>query len=71
MIFQEPMAALDPVYTIGEQIAETIVQHEGIGRADGDEACARTAGACEDPVGGAAAEELSRTKCRAACGSGR
>ena len=23
------MAALDPVYTIGEQIAETIVQHEG------------------------------------------
>lgn len=31
MIFQEPMAALDPVYTIGEQIAETIVQHEGVG----------------------------------------
>jgi peptide/nickel transport system ATP-binding protein len=33
MIFQEPMAALDPVYTIGEQIAETIVQHEGLGYA--------------------------------------
>ena len=32
MIFQEPMAALDPVYTIGDQIAETIVQHEGVGR---------------------------------------
>ena len=32
MIFQEPMAALDPVYTIGEQIAETIVQHEGLSR---------------------------------------
>jgi peptide/nickel transport system ATP-binding protein len=30
MIFQEPMAALDPVYTIGDQIAETIVQHEGV-----------------------------------------
>ncbi len=29
MIFQEPMAALDPVYTIGQQIAETIVQHDG------------------------------------------
>ena len=32
MIFQEPMAALDPVYTIGEQIAETIMQHEGCGK---------------------------------------
>lgn len=30
MIFQEPMSALDPVYTIGAQIAETIVRHEGI-----------------------------------------
>ena len=30
MIFQEPMIALDPVFTIGVQIAETIVRHEGI-----------------------------------------
>jgi peptide/nickel transport system ATP-binding protein len=29
MIFQEPMTALDPVYTIGEQIAETVIRHEG------------------------------------------
>jgi len=29
MIFQEPMSAFDPVYTIGEQIEETIVRHEG------------------------------------------
>jgi peptide/nickel transport system ATP-binding protein len=28
MIFQEPMTALDPVYTIGDQIAETVVRHE-------------------------------------------
>jgi peptide/nickel transport system ATP-binding protein len=28
MIFQEPVTALDPVFTIGEQIAETIVRHE-------------------------------------------
>jgi peptide/nickel transport system ATP-binding protein len=32
MIFQEPMAALDPVYTIGEQIAETIIQHDRVDR---------------------------------------
>jgi peptide/nickel transport system ATP-binding protein len=32
MVFQEPMSALDPVYTIGIQIAEAIVRHEGISR---------------------------------------
>jgi len=32
MIFQEPMTALDPVYTIGEQIAETVMRHEGCSR---------------------------------------
>jgi peptide/nickel transport system ATP-binding protein len=32
MIFQEPITALDPVFTIGEQIAETIVRHEAISR---------------------------------------
>ncbi|OYU49237.1 MAG: dipeptide ABC transporter ATP-binding protein DppD [Rhizobiales bacterium PAR1] len=35
MIFQEPMTALDPVYTIGHQIAETVVRHEGCSYADG------------------------------------
>jgi peptide/nickel transport system ATP-binding protein len=44
MIFQEPMAALDPVYTIGEQIAETIVQHEGC---DNRTAMARALGLLE------------------------
>ncbi|MGJ5199670.1 MULTISPECIES: ABC transporter ATP-binding protein [unclassified Bradyrhizobium] len=29
MIFQEPGLALDPVYTIGRQIAETVMRHEG------------------------------------------
>jgi peptide/nickel transport system ATP-binding protein len=29
MIFQEPALALDPVYTIGHQIAETVMRHEG------------------------------------------
>jgi peptide/nickel transport system ATP-binding protein len=30
MIFQEPMLALDPVYTIGDQIAETVVRHKRV-----------------------------------------
>jgi peptide/nickel transport system ATP-binding protein len=33
MIFQEPMTALDPVFTIGDQLAETIMRHEPVGRA--------------------------------------
>jgi peptide/nickel transport system ATP-binding protein len=36
MIFQEPMTALDPVFTIGRQIVETILRHEKIGRADAE-----------------------------------
>ncbi|MBM3264273.1 MAG: ABC transporter ATP-binding protein [candidate division Zixibacteria bacterium] len=32
MIFQEPMSALNPVYTIGQQIGETIRLHAGTGR---------------------------------------
>jgi peptide/nickel transport system ATP-binding protein len=33
MIFQEPMLALDPVYTLGDQIVEAIRQHEDVSRA--------------------------------------
>jgi peptide/nickel transport system ATP-binding protein len=32
IVFQEPMTSLNPVYTVGEQIAEAIRQHEGLGR---------------------------------------
>jgi peptide/nickel transport system ATP-binding protein len=35
MIFQEPMLALDPVYTIGDQIAETVTRHLGVTWAQG------------------------------------
>ncbi|GAB7523756.1 dipeptide ABC transporter ATP-binding protein [Paraburkholderia sp. 2C] len=34
MIFQEPMTALNPLFTIGEQIAETIVLHDGVSAAE-------------------------------------
>ena len=31
MIFQEPMTSLNPVYTTGEQIAEVLRRHQGLG----------------------------------------
>jgi len=34
MVFQEPMTALDPVYTVGDQIAEAVMRHEGCSRAE-------------------------------------
>jgi peptide/nickel transport system ATP-binding protein len=36
MIFQEPMTSLDPVYRIGDQIAETVIRHRKCSRADAD-----------------------------------
>ncbi|WP_295545457.1 dipeptide ABC transporter ATP-binding protein [uncultured Pseudacidovorax sp.] len=33
MIFQEPMTSLNPVFTVGEQIAESVRAHQGMDRA--------------------------------------
>ena len=30
MVFQEPMSALNPLHTIGDQIGEVMTQHEGL-----------------------------------------
>jgi peptide/nickel transport system ATP-binding protein len=32
MVFQEPMTSLNPVYAVGEQIAEVVRLHQGLGR---------------------------------------
>lgn len=34
MIFQEPMTSLNPVFTIGDQIAESVIRHQGLSPAD-------------------------------------
>jgi oligopeptide/dipeptide ABC transporter ATP-binding protein len=34
MILQDPMASLNPLFTIGEQVAETLRVHEGVSRAN-------------------------------------
>jgi len=35
MVFQEPMSSLNPVFTVGDQIAEVLRIHEGVGRGVG------------------------------------
>jgi peptide/nickel transport system ATP-binding protein len=37
MIFQEPMSALDPVFTVGDQIAETVRTHFPVSRKEAQE----------------------------------
>jgi len=40
MIFQEPMVALNPAYTVGEQVAECFMIHEGLQRREAYERAA-------------------------------
>jgi oligopeptide/dipeptide ABC transporter ATP-binding protein len=34
MVFQEPMSSLNPVFTVGDQIGEAAIVHQGLSRAD-------------------------------------
>ena len=71
MIFQEPMTSLNPVFTIGDQIAEALALHERIDRGarPGDRAVEML-----EPVGipdaARSASTSIRTSSRAACASG-
>ncbi|MDW7650194.1 MAG: ABC transporter ATP-binding protein [Bacillota bacterium] len=44
MIFQEPMTSFTPVYTIGDQVSETIRLHEGISRKEAKKRAAEMLG---------------------------
>ena len=57
MVFQEPMSSLNPVFTIGDQVAESLTIHKGMRR----KAARERAAALLDLVGlPAAARQLSR-----------
>ena len=70
MVFQEPMTSLDPAFTIGDQIVETIKAHSSDEHERGPRARdrdARSGSASRTPR---AASTTTRTSSRAGCASG-
>jgi len=42
MIFQDPMTSLNPVYTVGQQLVETIVLHQNVSKSEAREIAAQS-----------------------------
>ena len=69
MVFQEPMTSLNPVFTVGEQIAESIRLHQGLAQPRGAGRGAAHAGPGAHSGSPQACWAAIRTSCRAACAS--
>ncbi len=52
MIFQEPMTSLNPVFTIGDQIMEAILFHQGVHKAEARRKAIEMLGRVKIPVSG-------------------
>ena len=70
IIFQEPMTSLNPVYTVGDQIAEVVRQHEKLSRKQAIDRRGRDAAAGEHSQSARAGCTTIRTSSPAACASG-
>ena len=69
MILQDPMASLNPLFTVGDQIAETLRAHEGMPRR-GAWTRARELLAAVNIAAPERRVSEYRTSCRAGCASG-
>ena len=69
MIFQEPMTSLNPVLTVGDQIAEAIRLHHDVGRGAARARGDRDAAHWSRSPSPSGASTSTRTSCAAACAS--
>jgi peptide/nickel transport system ATP-binding protein len=68
MVFQEPMTSLNPVLTVGDQIAEAVMIHQGKGRSDAMRHAAEMLRLVASRMR-SGASSTTRTSSRAACAS--
>ena len=69
MIFQEPMTSLNPVFTVGDQIAEAVQLHQKVGQKEAMRPGGRDDAARRHPLAGDSASGTIPTSCPAACAS--
>jgi peptide/nickel transport system ATP-binding protein len=69
MIFQEPMTSLNPVLTIGFQIAEALIQHRGLSRAAAEAETIRLLDRVRIPAAAVTLPRASASLSPAACAS--
>ncbi len=69
MIFQEPLTSLNPVFTVGDQIAEQVELHKKVEQEGSLGPGDRVAPAGRDPDARSGGSSSTRTRCRAACAS--
>ncbi len=70
MVFQEPMTSLNPVFTIGDQIIETIRAHENISPRDSFTRAVEMLARVGNSLAGQAHERLSAPALRRAAAAG-
>ena len=69
MVFQDPMTSLNPVFTVGSQITETIRAHRKATAREAKDACDRAARRGRDSRSRRRYSRVSASAQRRACGS--